>query len=134
MKEEDFKNKLTPEQYHVLREKGTEAPFSGKLLQNRETGMYTCAACGATLFSSDAKFESTAPGLAGWPSFYEVAKGGKVILQDDNSLGMHRTEAVCANCGSHLGHVFEEADDQPTGKHFCINSCALDFKPKNPGK
>lgn len=127
--DEDWKKKLTPEQYHVLREKGTEAPFSGELLDNEKPGVYTCAACGAELFKSDSKYESTLPGLQGWPSFAEVAKTGTVDLVDDNSLGMHRTEAICTNCGGHLGHLFDD-DASPTGRHYCINSVALDFKPK----
>lgn len=128
--DEDWKKKLTPEQYHVLREKGTEAPFSGKLLDNEKPGVYTCAACGAELFKSDSKYESTLPGLQGWPSFAEVAKTGTVDLVDDNSLGMHRTEAICTNCGSHLGHLFDD-DTSPTGKHYCINSVALGFTEKS---
>lgn len=126
LSEEEWKKKLTPEQYHVLREKGTEAPFSGQLLANQETGEYKCAACGNLIFKSDAKYESDTPGLAGWPSFAEVARTDKVELVEDNSLGMQRTEVVCKNCGSHLGHVFDDPDS-PTGKHYCINSCALDF-------
>jgi peptide-methionine (R)-S-oxide reductase len=126
MTDEDFKNKLTPEQYAVLRGKATEAPFTGEFLHNKDSGMYTCMACGAELFSSDTKFDSG----SGWPSFYDVAKSGAVKLIEDNTLGMKRTEAECANCGSHLGHVFDDAYDQPTGQRFCINSVALDFKPK----
>jgi peptide-methionine (R)-S-oxide reductase len=124
--EDEWRQRLTPEQYHVLREKGTEAPFSGNLLENTDTGEYKCGACGAVIFKSDAKYHSDMPGLAGWPSFSEVADGGKVDLVDDNSLGMQRTEVICKNCGSHLGHVFDDADS-PSGKHYCINSCALDF-------
>lgn len=125
--DDEWRQKLTPEQYHVLRQKGTEAPFSGKLLQNTDTGDYLCVACGNPIFKSDAKYESTVPGLIGWPSFAEAIPGS-VELKDDNSWGMHRTEVICSNCGSHFGHVFD-ADDSPSGKHYCINSCALDFKP-----
>lgn len=125
--DDELKKKLTPEQYHVLREKGTEAPGTGKYLNFNEKGMYTCAVCGAELFSSDTKHASTMPGLIGWPSFAEAASNVALELRDDNSLGMHRTEVVCRNCGSHLGHLFDDPS-MPTGKHFCINSCALDFK------
>lgn len=125
MKDSEWKKKLTPEKYAVLREKGTEAPFTGKLLQNKETGMYVCAACGTEVFSSEQKFDSG----SGWPSFYDVAKKGNVKLIEDTSHGMHRVEVVCNTCGSHLGHVFNDAPDQPTGMRFCINSVSLDFKP-----
>lgn len=125
LSDSEWKKKLTPEQYAVLRQKGTEAPFTGKLLHNDKTGKYTCAACGQELFHSDVKFDSG----SGWPSFYDVATKGAVTLQEDLSGGMHRVEVTCANCGSHLGHVFNDAPDQPTGMRFCINSCALDFKP-----
>ena len=131
--EEELKNKLTPEQYHILREKGTEAPFSGKYLDHKENGMYTCAVCGVELFDSKTKYDSTTPGLIGWPSFSDVAKTGSVKLVDDNSLGMHRTEAICANCGSHLGHLFED-ESSPNGKHFCINSACLGFMPADKNK
>jgi peptide-methionine (R)-S-oxide reductase len=124
--DDELKKRLTPEQYHVLREKGTEAPFSGDLLENKETGEYKCMVCGNVIFKSSAKYDSHTPGLEGWPSFSEVADTGTVELVKDNSLGMERTEVVCKICGSHLGHVFD-ADDSPSGKHFCINSCALDF-------
>jgi peptide-methionine (R)-S-oxide reductase len=126
MTDNDWKAKLTPEQYHVLREKGTEAPGTGKLLHNKKSGDYTCAACGAIVFTSDTKFDSG----SGWPSFYDVASNEAVKLIDDSSLGMHRVEVECANCGGHLGHVFNDAPDQPTGQRFCINSAALDFKEK----
>lgn len=126
MTDEEWKQKLTPEQYAVLRQKGTEAPFTGELLENKDTGTYTCAACGAELFESGTKFESG----SGWPSFHDVATKGAVKLVDDNSLGMRRTEVVCANCGGHLGHLFNDAPQTPTGQRFCINSCALDFKPQ----
>ncbi|HLD19170.1 MAG TPA: peptide-methionine (R)-S-oxide reductase MsrB [Candidatus Nanoarchaeia archaeon] len=124
MAEIDWQNKLTPEQYHVLREKGTEAPGTGKLLRNKETGMYHCAGCAQQLFSSDTKFDSG----TGWPSF-DKAIPGAVKEIDDLSHGMHKIEVVCSKCGGHLGHVF---DDGPTdtGMRYCINSCSLGFKKK----
>ena len=118
--------KLTPQQKNVLFNKATEAPFTGQFLHNKATGMYTCANCGAELFSSDTKFDSG----SGWPSFYEVASKGSVKLVEDTSHGMHRVEVTCATCGGHLGHLFNDAPDQPTGMRFCINSCSLDFKAK----
>lgn len=123
-KSDPWKAKLTDEQYHVLRKKGTEAPFSGALLNNKETGIYVCAACGAELFSSQHKFDSD----CGWPSYYNVANNKAVKLKQDNSLGTSRVEVTCANCDSHLGHVFKDAPQTPTGMRFCINSVALDFK------
>ncbi len=125
--DDEWKKKLTPEQYAVLRKKATEAPFTGKLLENHDTGEYKCAACGNVVFKSNTKFESG----SGWPSFYDPANTEAVKLIPDDSLGAHRTEVVCANCGSHLGHVFDDAYDQPTGQRFCINSAALDFEKKN---
>lgn len=125
--DEDWKKKLTREQYEVLRKKGTEAPFTGKLLHNEDTGMYTCGACGQEIFSSEHKFDSG----SGWPSFFEPKDSKAVKLVDDSTLGMHRTEVICANCGSHLGHVFNDAPQTPTGQRFCINSVALDFKKGN---
>ena len=121
-----WRQKLTPEQFRIVREKGTEAPGTGELLNNHEAGAYNCVACGAELFSSETKFESG----SGWPSFYDVATKGAVKLIDDSSHGMHRTEVACSNCGGHLGHLFDDAPSQPTGQRYCINSCALDFKPK----
>jgi len=125
--DDEYKTKLSPEQYRVLREKGTEAPFSGEFLNHSEQGMYTCAACGAQLFKSESKYESDIPGLAGWPSFADVIDTGAVELLDDSSHGMQRTEVVCKNCGSHLGHIFDD-DSSPTGKHYCINSVCLGFE------
>jgi peptide-methionine (R)-S-oxide reductase len=125
--DEEWKKKLTPEQYRILRESGTEAPFTGQLLHEDHNGDFVCAACGQVVFKSDTKFESG----SGWPSFYDPANTKAVILKEDNSHGMHRVEVRCSNCGSHLGHVFNDAPDQPTGMRFCINSAALDFKEKD---
>lgn len=127
---DDWKAKLTPEQYHVLREKGTEVPGSGALLRNTDTGDYTCAACGNVVFTSDSKYDSTTPGLIGWPSFSEAASREAVALVPDHSVGMARTEVLCATCGGHLGHLFDDPSS-PNGQHFCINSVALDFHKKS---
>lgn len=117
-----FRNKLTPEQYYILREKGTEPPFSGKYLHFDESGVFTCAACGNPVFNSNSKFDSG----SGWPSF-DSAIGQNVRLNDDDSHGLSRTEVTCAKCGSHLGHVFQDGPT-PTGLRYCINSEALQFK------
>jgi len=118
--------KLTKEQINVLKNKGTEAPFTGKYVDHKANGMYACAQCGTPLFASDAKFESG----TGWPSFYDVVNQGNVELKDDDSAGMHRTEVVCKTCHGHLGHVFDDGPQDKGGKRYCINSCALDFKKK----
>lgn len=125
-----WKKKLTPEQYHTMRLKGTEPPFSGKILASKQSGVYACAACGAPIFDSNSKYYSHTLGLEGWPSFSDVAKSAAVELNDDYSFGMHRISITCKNCGGHLGHLFDNDADSPTGKHYCINSCALDFKKK----
>lgn len=121
--EAEWKNLLSPEQYRVLREKGTESPFTGKYYLNKDKGVYVCAACGNELFTSDMKFESS----CGWPSFDKEIAGGKIKTQIDTSHGMVRTEIICARCGSHLGHLF---DDGPTatGERYCVNSVSLNFK------
>lgn len=125
MEEKDWKKKLTKEQYYILREKGTEIPFTGKFYNHKDKGMYTCAACGSKLFDSDVKFNSG----TGWPSFYD-AKKGAVKFIEDKTLWAERTEVVCAKCKGHLGHIFNDGPKDKTGKRFCINSCSLDFKKK----
>ena len=116
---------LSDEQKHVLLNRATEFPGTGKYLSHYEDGSYSCANCGAKLFESSAKYESTQPGLTGWPSF-DAAIPGAITEKDDDSFGMRRTEVTCANCGGHLGHVFP-ADDAPSGTHYCVNSASLDF-------
>jgi len=122
MNEAEIKKKLTPEEYQVLRQKGTEAPFSGKLLHDDRNGTYMCKVCGNKLFESDAKFDSG----TGWPSFDQAIPGAVRELSDD-TVGMRRTEIVCAECGSHLGHVFDDGPTK-TGKRYCLNSVCLDLE------
>jgi len=120
----EWKKVLTQEQYEVLREKATERPFTGEYYKHFENGVYVCAACGNPLFKSDAKFDSS----CGWPSFDQAIKGS-VVYKEDNTLGMQRVEVMCANCGGHLGHVFDDGPEETTGKRFCTNSVSIRFIP-----
>ncbi len=128
--EEYWKSKLTPEQYHVVREKGTERPFSGEYVDNHADGTYTCVACGHELFASGTKFESG----TGWPSFTNPVNKENVTLHEDNKFGMRRTEVTCANCGGHLGHVFPDGPKEDGGQRYCMNSLSLKFMPKDGAK
>jgi peptide-methionine (R)-S-oxide reductase len=123
LSEAEWRERLTDEEYHVLRERGTEPKFSGEFLDQKAEGTYTCAGCGTPLFDADTKFDSK----SGWPSFYDAIDGA-VTFETDTSHGMTRTEVCCARCGGHLGHVFEDGPD-PTGERYCINSVALGFDP-----
>ncbi|MBI3033220.1 peptide-methionine (R)-S-oxide reductase MsrB [Candidatus Woesearchaeota archaeon] len=120
-----MERKLTSEQYHVLREKGTEPAFTGKYVHTKEKGRYRCAGCGNILFNSDTKFDSG----TGWPSFSDPANKQNIVLKDDVSHGMHRVEVLCRKCSGHLGHVFDDGPGK-TGKRYCINSCVLNFEKK----
>ena len=130
MPESYWKEKLTPEQYGVVRRKGTERPFSGALYNNHATGVYECVACGQSLFTSEAKFESG----TGWPSFDGPVDRENVELHEDRAFGMRRVEVSCKNCGAHLGHVFPDGPRQTTGERYCINSVALKFEPQTEAK
>lgn len=121
--EDQWKEKLTAEQYRILREKGTERPFTGQYVNHKADGVYRCAACETPLFSSSTKFDSG----SGWPSFWDVVDKGNVKIEKDTSLGMIRMEVVCANCGGHLGHVFDDGPENETGLRYCINSASLNF-------
>lgn len=122
----EWRELLTPQQYAVTRQRGTERPFTGEYVHNKADGTYHCVACGQALFSSETKYESG----SGWPSFWDVIEEGNVELKEDFSHGMHRIEVVCSRCGSHLGHLFDDGPEETTGQRYCINSLALSFEKK----
>ncbi len=126
--EGEWRERLTPQQYHVTREKGTERPFSGAYWDKKDNGVYHCVACDAPLFTSDTKYDSG----TGWPSFYEPVSPEAVVYEEDRSLFMRRTEVLCGTCGAHLGHKFPDGP-QPTGERYCINSVALSFDEESDG-